>query len=388
MVRSPLRRRVAACLVLAAMTAVGAVAAGPASAKTTWLCKPGLANDPCAPSLSTTRFSPAGQQLGVDQVRRARKPKIDCFYVYPTVSDEKMPQADFNITRELRSIALYQAAYFSRECRVFAPVYRQITIQGLLQPATVTPAMRETAYQDVRGAWRDYLRRYNKGRGVVFVSHSQGTFVLRRLLAQEVDPKRSVRKRLVSAVLLGGNVLVKQGQDRGGDFKKIRACRSSRQLGCVIAYSTFNAPVPPSSRFGRATGFTRPGGLPTPPNTEVLCTNPAALRGDSGLIEPVYPKEPFAPGTTIGILTTQIGFPAPNVSTTWVAAPGAYRAHCSAENGAHVLQITSVGGSPVLKALPDPSWGLHLTDGNIALGTLVDLVRRQARAYVERQDDD
>jgi hypothetical protein len=312
---------------------------------------------------------------------------VDCFYVYPTVSDQKMPQADFTVTPELRSIALYQAARFSRDCRVFAPVYRQITIQGLLNPASVTAEMRETAYRDVRDAWRDYLRRHNRGRGVVFVGHSQGTFVLRRLIAEEVDPKRSARRRLVSALLLGGNVLVREGQDRGGDFRRIRACRSRTQTGCVVAYSTFNAPVPPDSRFGRATGASRPGGVPVRPGSEVLCTNPAALGGGSGTVDPIYPEEPFAPGTVIGIVTTQVGFPVPDVSTPWIAAPGAYRARCSSENGADVLQVTPVGGAPVLRALPDATWGLHLADVNIALGDLVDLVRAQARAWLGPRED-
>jgi hypothetical protein len=386
MARSPLRRRLAAALVLSAVAGAGA-AAGPASAKTTWLCRPGLANDPCTPGLDTTRFSPAGRQLGVDRVRRARRPKVDCFYVYPTVSDQKMPQADFTVTPELRSIALYQAARFSRDCRVFAPVYRQITIQGLLSPATVTAEMRDTSYRDVRNAWRDYLRRHNRGRGVVFVGHSQGTFVLRRLIAEEVDAKRSVLRRLVSALLLGGNVLVRQGEDRGGDFRRIRACRSKSQTGCVVAYSAFNAPVPANSRFGRASGAGRPGGVPVRPGSEVLCTNPASLGGGSAPVDPVYPEEPFAPGTTIGILTTQIGFPVPDVSTPWIAAPGAYRARCSSQGGADVLQVTPVDGAPVLRALPDATWGLHLTDVNIALGDLTDLVRAQAMAWLERRDD-
>jgi hypothetical protein len=388
MARSLLRRRLATAVVVGAVTAVGAgLSAVPASAKTTWLCGPGLANDPCTPGLDTTRVSPAGERLGVDRVRRARGPRFDCFYVYPTVSDQKMPQADFAVTPELRSIALYQAARFSRDCRVFAPVYRQITIQGLLQPATVTAEMRETAYLDVRNAWRDYLRRYNRGRGVVFVGHSQGTFVLRRLIAEEVDAKRSARSRLISALLLGGNVLVKQGQDRGGDFRRIRACRSKSQTGCVVAYSVFNAPVPPDSRFGRVAAASRPGGVPTRAGTEVLCTNPASLGGGSGTVDPIYPKEPFAPGTTIGILTTQIDFPVPDVPTPWIAAPGAYRARCSSEDGANVLQVTSRGGAPVLRTLPDPTWGLHLADVNIALGDLAELARAQAEAWLERRDD-
>ena len=60
-----------------------------------------------------------------------RNPKIDCFYVYPTVSDQKGPNANLHIDPEERSIALYQAARYSQYCRVFAPMYRQITVPAL-----------------------------------------------------------------------------------------------------------------------------------------------------------------------------------------------------------------------------------------------------------------
>ena len=363
--------------------------ATPASAKATWVCKPGQADDVCSTSLSTTRISPTGEVLGTKRVRRAPNRKADCFYVYPTVSNQPTPQATLAIDPEIRSIALYQAARYSQYCRVFAPVYRQITILGLGGTSGVTPEMRETAYQDVLSAWREYLQRYNKGRGVVIIGHSQGTFVLRRLLAEEVEKKASQRRRVISALLMGGNVLVKQGSDRGGDFKKLRACRSRNQIGCVIAFSTFNAPVPEASRFGRANpASTRPGGLPTGQATEVLCTNPASLGGGSGNLDPISPAEPFAPGTVIGALTTQIGFALPEVSTPWVETPNSYRAHCSSEGGANVLQISSLGGAPVLKALPDATWGLHLADANIALGNLVALVHRQIDRYTRHGNDD
>jgi hypothetical protein len=383
-----LSRSTRAALV-AAVTSLGvACAAAPANAKSTWVCKPGQADDVCAGSLTTTRISPTGERLGVQRIRRDRNRRADCFYVYPTVSNQATPQATFAVDPEIRSIALYQAARYSQHCRVFAPVYRQITIAGLLNPASVTAEMRETAYRDVRNAWREYLQRFNKGRPVVFISHSQGTFVLRRLIAEQVDRKAANRRRLVSAILLGGNVLVREGRDRGGDFDRIPACRSRNQVGCVIAFSTFNGPVPQDSRFGRPGTSTRPGGLPTGTDTEVLCTNPAALGGGSGTVDPVSPSEPFAPGTVIGGLTTSIGFALPEVSTRWTESPGAYRARCSSAGGANVLQITSLRGAPKLNALPDATWGLHLADANIALGNLVELVRRQIGRYVRDRDDD
>ena len=96
-------------------------------------------------------------------------------------------------------------------------MYRQITLAGLGSPSKVTPAMRDTAYRDVRDAWRSYLKRDNNGRGVVVIGHSQGTRVLRQLVAEEIDAKPKVRRRLISAILLGGIVLVKEGEDAGGE---------------------------------------------------------------------------------------------------------------------------------------------------------------------------
>src|SRR3954453_3488045 len=300
------RRLLAVALCCAAALAL---AASGASAKTTWLCKPGLASNPCARGLGTTVISPTGATQGAPTPAKAKNPKIDCFYVYPTVSDQRAIQATRKIDPEERSIALYQAARYSSECRVYAPMYRQITLRGLLSPDKVTSKMRTTSYNDVRDAWREYLKRYNKGRGVVFISHSQGTFVLRQLLAKEVDPKPAVRSRVVSAILLGGNVLVKKGKGVGGDFQPLAACRSASQLGCVIAFSTFNAVPPKGAVFGVAgSGRALVPGQNTK-GTEVLCTNPAALRGGSAAVTSVYPSAPFAPGTTIGALTTQVGLP-------------------------------------------------------------------------------
>jgi hypothetical protein len=336
------------------------------AASTVWLCRPGLTNNPCDVSLATTRFNAQGQQTGAVQTPRSNDAPVDCFYVYPTVSDEPGPVADFAITPELRSIALYQAARYSSECRVFAPVYRQITILGLGGGATAQD--RENAYQDVRSAWLEYLAHDNHGRGVVFIGHSQGSGVLRRLLREEVDPKPDVRAKLVSAILLGGGVTVARGSDRGGDFQNIPACRQPNQVGCVIAFSTFDQPVPAASRFGRTTD----------PSLEVLCTNPAQLRSGNGKLTPINPTEPFAPGTVIALVISFLGQPTVDASTPWVQFDDAYRAQCVNSNGANVLMVTPFGVAPLLNPSPDATWGLHLVDANIALGDLVDIVHHQA----------
>jgi Protein of unknown function (DUF3089) len=360
-------------LVAVLALAVFVVLSPGAAARTVWLCKPGLKSNPCDTGLRTTYYSPAVKKLRVDTPRATRPPKVDCFYVYPTVSDQSTGIANRRIDPELRSIALYQAARYGQHCRVFAPAYRQRTIAALLGVATVPPNGEEIGYRDVREAWRTYLRRHNNGRGVVLVGHSQGTFVLRRLVDEEIEEKPNQRRKLVSALLLGGNVTVKKGKDRGGDFEHLRACRSLRQLGCVVAFSTFNGPVPEDALFGRARG-----------NLEVLCTNPGALGGGSARLTSIYPSEPFAPGTGIALAISILGVTQPSPPTPWVELRGAYTGRCSRAGGASVLQTAPRAGAPTFNPSPDAGWGLHLTDANIALGDLVDLVRAQAARYLKR----
>ena len=117
-------------IVLAAAALAGGAAAfpAPAAADTLWLCRPGLKPDPCRPGLTTTVFSPGGTKLRVTRPRAARPRPVDCFYVYPTVSDVPGPHAPLRIDPELRSVALYQAARYSQYCRVYAPVYRQLSL--------------------------------------------------------------------------------------------------------------------------------------------------------------------------------------------------------------------------------------------------------------------
>jgi DUF3089 family protein len=343
--------------------------------KTVWLCKPGLADDPCTPGLDTTLTSPDGAFLGIEHVVADPAPAADCFYVYPTVSDDQTANSDLSIDPEEKSIALYQAARYSEVCRVFAPMYRQVTLTQLLKGSdTITHKMSQIAYRDVVRAWRTYLRLYNQGRGVVLIGHSQGSFVLRRLITHRIDRHPLIRKRLVSAILLGGNVLVEKGTTSGGDFRYIPACMSATDVGCVMAFSTFDGPVPPAALFGRASDAAR---------SDVLCTNPAALGGGAAPLDTIFPTAPFAPGTIIGIVTTLVGvqLPLSPPTTPWFEVRGGYSGQCSSADDAHVLQIAPVDGAPVLKAIPDATWGLHLVDANIALGNLVSVVRSQVAAY-------
>ena len=383
---SPTRLRCLFAGVLA-VTVLAALAFGaaPSSAKTVWLCKPGMKPNPCTPGFSTTVYNPPlTEATGVEHPKAVKHPPVDCFYVYPTVSDEKTGNSDLKIEDTERSIALYQASRYSQYCRVFAPMYRQVTLAGAGLPGTsgsTSKANPALGPRDVTNALKDYLKHFNHGRGIVFIGHSQGSAVLREVIAKSIDPHPALRKRLLSAILMGGNVLVKGNSGVGGDFKHIKACRRSTQLSCVIAFSTFDQPPPSDTLFGKPTPLL---GTKVKKGTTVLCTNPANLAGGSGKLIPISPSAPFAPGSTIALGLGVLNFKQPTPSTVYWTAPNAYTARCENSNGAHVLEITARNGAQTPTPAPTPEWGLHLLDANIALGNLVSIVHSESKAFAKR----
>ncbi len=357
-------------LVFVLVVAAASVFAAQANAKVVWLCKPGMAKDPCTPSLKTTVFHPFDTKVGVITPKRVANPKIDCFYVYPTVSNQQTTNATKARDPEIQDIALYQTARYSQVCRVFAPIYRQITVPAL-ERGDFTAANQKIGQGDVLEAWKQYLAKYNKGRGVVLIGHSQGSFVLTDLIAHHIDNSAKMRRKIVSAILLGGNVTERKHSDRGGSFKNMAACRKRAQTGCVIAFSSFNDTPPDTTLFGH-TGLA---------GQEVMCTNPAALGGGSAKLDSIIPSKPFAPGTLIAAGIQLLDFPIPQASTPFVESHGAFSGRCTNDGKSNVLRVTSEAGTPVPKASPDATWGLHLIDANVALGDLVDLVKAQAAAF-------
>src|SRR4029077_10802326 len=130
--------------------------------------------------------------------RAAAAAPIDCFYVYPTVSMQPAANADMAIDAEERGVVKLQFARFASKCRVFAPLYRQMTIAQLRKAIAGDGAGAQAmAYGDVADAWKYYLQHDNHGRGVVLIGHSQGAGELTHLLQQEVDGK-PLPKQLIS----------------------------------------------------------------------------------------------------------------------------------------------------------------------------------------------
>jgi hypothetical protein len=405
-----------------------------------------MANDPCTSDLTATVVTGRGTTR-IQHARTPRHPAIDCFYVYPTVSTQTTANANLTIDPEETAVAVAQAARFSQVCNVYAPVYRQLTVAAIAGKAAINGADLDIAYGDVLSAWQYYLAHDNDGRGVAFIGHSQGATMLIKLLQTQVDSNPLVRSRLVSAILLGGNVTVPVGQTVGGTFAHIPACTNVTVPGCVIAYSSFDQVPPANSLFGRVSSpLNALSGQTVKPGEQVVCVNPVAGTGSilgpppatapsttagsadsttttttsttapskgkgraksrassttipgtstattgpaplpvAGFLSPYFPTTSFT-GATIPAQKAPAG--GLKLTTPWVTFPGLYEAQCKSQGGATWLQVDSIAKPadtrPVVKETLGPTWGLHLVDVNIALGNLVDDLQQQADNYSQR----
>ena len=95
-------------------------------------------------------------------------------------------------------------------------MYRQATLGALDSGAATRPAVIATAFDSLLSAWDDYLAHDNDGRPIVFIGHSQGAAMLIKLLQAQIDPSARLRRLMVSAIILGGNVQVPTGGQRRG----------------------------------------------------------------------------------------------------------------------------------------------------------------------------
>jgi hypothetical protein len=350
-----------------------------------WLCRPGR-EDACSIDLTTTVVGADGS-LTIEPWTAAANAPIDCFYVYPTVSTDLTPTSDMVADAAERNVIRQQFARFGSVCRLFAPMYRQVTLAGLrtmLAGGGGGAALsRGPQYEDVREAWRHYLEHDNRGRGVVLVGHSQGSFILTELIRQEIDGKPA-QSQFVSALLLGATLAVPRGKDVGGSFQSISLCRSATQIGCVVTYVSFRSTMPPpaNSRFGRVAGS----------EMSAACTNPASLGGGSGTARAYLD----ARGQLIvGQSPRPWVVPERAIDTPWVSVPGLLTIQCASNEHASYLEVTvhgnasdprtdDIAGDLVAGGQVLADWGLHLIDANLAMGDLVDIVGQQARTWGSR----
>jgi MFS family permease len=346
--------------------------------KDLWLCRPDIVDDRCdTADLSMTEVRADGSTVAVD-ISPNPDAEVDCFYVYHTVDHN--PEAGNTETlvphpEEVIAAAFRNGAHYRGVCRMFAPLYHQMTIgtYSEFRMQWWDTEYFERAYDDVAEAFDYYMSNHNQGRGLVLIGHSQGSHVLTRLLQERFDDDEALRTQLVSAILVGHGaaVHVPVGERVGGRFENIPLCASATETGCVIAFDANPA----------GGGSIWESALTVPSGMVRACVNPSSFDDGPGtLASLIYPR----------IYDTLIAFP-DGIDTEWVRYPDIYTSSCSENTApqAHVLEIDLsseyAGDVPItpqeLQTALVEVWGcnpnLHCVEYFLANTDLVRIVEQQ-----------
>jgi hypothetical protein len=240
------------------------------------------------------------------------------------------------------------------------------------------------AYRDVKAAWDEYLAYDNHGRGVVLIGHSQGSGILKQLVADAIEGTPTQRL-IISVLIPGTNVAVPAGKDVGGDLKATPLCHTAKDVGCVVSYVSFRADSPPpeNSRFG----------VVPQPGMVAACVNPAALGGGAAVSDAYLgargagmASAPMGPWTT----------DAAAVTTPFVKVPGLISTACTSTGKFSYLAVSvnakptdkrtqTIVGDVVVGTRMLKDWGLHLVDMPVVMGNLVELSDAQAKVWAGKQ---
>ena len=159
----------------------------------TWLARPGMANDPA-------EWLPDGFQA------QSTVGNAAVFYIHPTTYLETdrwnaplEPGGDTAFRTEL--FVQSQASAFNGAGEVWAPRYRQAAFGAFLLKSTDAAKALDLAYGDVSAAFDQFLKEAGN-RPIILAAHSQGALHLERLLREKIAGN-PIAKRIVAAYVVG-----------------------------------------------------------------------------------------------------------------------------------------------------------------------------------------
>ncbi len=329
-----------------------------------WECLPGRTDDTCNRDLSATEIRADGTRTVIPK-EVAKDAEVDCFYVYPTV-DLKLIAGNHEDFSDLRPISFAtgaQVAQFGQVCRLYVPLYRQVTIGTYLRSEERQEKGLEVAFSDVEDAFLHYMGTYNNGRKLVLIGHSQGAEMVKRLLQRFFDDDPKMRERLLIAMPIGGNIDVPTDHTKGGTFHNIPFCTKEGELACVVGYRSY---------WGNSQGRTEHD---LPHGDQSICVNPANVSEPKARapLHAYFPKNDKLEGVD-------------GVTTPFVYYPDLYSGRCvDGVNMYRYLEIAeypSPGGvrkSPLDLSSFTGKYGTHIIDLQFPQGDLIEMVRVRAK---------
>ncbi|MFM5924868.1 MAG: DUF3089 domain-containing protein [Novosphingobium sp.] len=160
------------------------------------------------------------------------------FFIHPTSYLKKShwnaPLDDADANRIGEVVVRGNASVFGQAVEVWAPRYRQATFGAFLSGAPEARQAHDLAYADVAEAFDAFVAAQPPGRPIVLAGHSQGSFILKRLLAEKVA-RKPLASRIAAAYVIGWVVDTDRDLPRMG----LPPCAAPDQAGCVVSYLSF-----------------------------------------------------------------------------------------------------------------------------------------------------
>lgn len=195
----------------------------------------------------------------------------DLFIVCPTVDlvtdgHTNMSLTDENIKGNFTGALNMQRGIYEKNCRMYAPYYRQATLADYTLPRQDAAAYFDLAYSDVRAAFLYYMHHENNGRPFVLSGFSQGAEMCLRLL-KEFGNEDFVKNNMVACYAIGWRFTPQEAKQ----YPYIRPAQSADDLGTVIMFNS-EAPEVTSS-------------LMVPHGEKSFCINPLNWRTDGTMAD-------------------------------------------------------------------------------------------------------
>jgi len=231
-----------------------------------WIAHPRLAGDP-------SHWLPPGVAAPATRL------PVAVFFVHPTSFIEKSAwNASIDNAGARNLAALFvkgMASPFNEAQQVWAPRYRQAAVGAFLTDKPEGQEAVDLAYGDVLNAFDEFVKEVPADEPIVLAGHSQGSYILRRLMKDRVAGKPLAR-RIVAAYVIGWPVSIDHDLPEMG----LPACAAPNQSGCVVSWLSF---ADPSDTSMVTKAYARRHGLDgtTVGAGAFVCTNPLTGTQDS-----------------------------------------------------------------------------------------------------------
>jgi hypothetical protein len=195
-----------------------------------WISRPGMKGDPA-------RYIPEGSP------RLPAQPlPVSVFFVHPTsYIDRGAWNASIDDPRSRERAALFvkgMASPFHAASAIWAPRYRQAAIGAFLTDDPRADEAIDLAYGDVLAAFDIFVQSLPERQPIVLAGHSQGAFLLRRLLRDRVAGT-PLESRIAAAYVVGWPISIEHDLPLLG----LVPCDRPDQAGCVMSWLSVADPA-------------------------------------------------------------------------------------------------------------------------------------------------